>query len=107
MTANTTEKPTFDFSEMSWAESKAISINQARIFRAQQVNDADALAEGFAAMQAILARTVINVPRAWLIRSAPEQIDWRDPVAFDLVRADRMMHLIRAMVEAQGEDSKN
>lgn len=103
------EKPVFNFDDLSWADSKELSLAQTRIRTANAAGDIEGLISGFADMQRFLARVVVSIPRDWLVNSAPEQIDWSDSASFDLLKAKRMRDVLKLLDEAQepAEVSKN
>jgi len=97
-------KPTFDLSELSWRESKSLATMQTRMANAQSERDVAGLEAGFAGMEAFLARVVVSVPRDWLVASAPDNVNWKDPASFDWLRAARMKDLMSALAEAQSPE---
>lgn len=103
------EKPVFDLSELSWKDSKALTAAQMRVKGAAEAGDWERLEQGFAEMQQFLARVVVSIPREWLVKSAPADVDWSDPASFDLLRAKRMNDVLKLLNEAQEPDavSKN
>lgn len=102
-------KPEFDFTEISWKDSKEFSRMQMRLRRASADNNLEGLDIAFAGMESLLARVVTHIPREWLIKSAPPTLDWSDPASFDFVRGNRMTDLIIAIGKAQSpeETEKN
>ena len=97
-------KPEFDFSEISWKDSKEFSRMQMRLRQASADNNLDGLDMAFAGMENLLARVVTHIPREWLVKSAPEMLDWSQPTAFDYVRGNRMSDLIIAIGKAQSPE---
>lgn len=96
-----TDKPTFDLSNLSWKDSKALSLQQIKVARAQSDRDAAGLEAGYAGIESFLAKVVVSVPRDWLVADAPEEIDWSDPASFDWLRGSHMKKLMLAVAEAQ------
>lgn len=103
------EKPVFDLSELSWKDSKALTAAQMKVKGAAADGDYERLEQGFDDMQQFLARVVVSIPRSWLVKSAPDAVDWSDPASFDLLRAKRMNDVLTLLNEAQepAEVSKN
>lgn len=99
------ELPRFDFSELSWKDSKRASIIGARLRAANASGDAEEIERLFEELQAYLALVVVEVPRAWLVAKAPAALDWSRADAYDWLRASRMQDLQRMMVEAQRTDN--
>ena len=48
-----------------------------KIMAVRGIDDIDAIREK------LLAQIVVSIPREWLIKDAPADIDWSDPTAFD------------------------
>jgi len=98
-------KPEFDFSEISWKDSKEFSRVQMRLRQANADNNLEGLDMAFAGMETLLARVVTHVPREWLTKSAPLALDWSSPASFDFVRGNRMSDLIIALGKAQSPEA--
>lgn len=98
--------PEFDFSNLSWKESKEMDFARTKIRRGEEEADVDVMEQGFNEMQIFLAKIVVSVPRAWLVDSAPDEIDWSDPDSFDWMRGTRMSDLMRAYLEAMQDQQK-
>lgn len=92
------EQPRFDFSNLTWGESKRLTLLGQRAREGATAADMETL---FAEMQAMLAKVVLSVPRSWLVKDAPEQLDWTDPASFDWLRADRMQQLQEMLADAR------
>jgi hypothetical protein len=99
----------FDLSRLSWKDSKALSVQQMKLARAQDERDVAGVEAGFNGLETFLAKVVVDVPRDWLVADAPEVIDWSDPASFDWLRGGRMKDLMKAVADAQspGEASGN
>lgn len=53
--------------------------------------------------QRLALQAIVSVPRSWLIRSAPDDLQWDSIEAFDYLRADKAEPLFTAiMTELQG-----
>jgi hypothetical protein len=103
------DAPEFDFSQVSWGMARQSMVAQTLMQKAIQTNDPETLERALDLIQQYLAKVVVSVPRAWLVGSAPEELDWRDPASFNHLLQRRMGDLLRAMNEAQsaGELAKN
>lgn len=95
------EQPTFDFSRLTWGDTKKMTILQASIARATETGNIDAMTEAFDAIQQYLAKVVVSVPGAWVVPDAPDTLDWTDPDSYDWLRSDRFQTLMEAMGAAQ------
>lgn len=95
------EKPVFDLSDLSWGDSKALTTAQMKVKGAAAAGDFERLEQGFGDMQAFLARVVVSIPRDWLVKSAPEVVDWSKPESYDFLKSKRMNELLVALNEAQ------
>lgn len=102
MTDVTTDKPTFNFPQVSWGESKRFAIFQARLRKLGR-EDCSAEETGaiFDELGQMMARYVTSVPREWLMPDAPADLDWSDPASFDWIVSERMSDLQRAMNKAK------
>lgn len=98
--------PEFDFSNLSWKESKEMDYARTKIRKGEAEADVVTMEQGFNEMQQFLAKITVGVPRAWLVADAPEEIDWSDPDSFDYLRGNRMQDLMRAYMEAMQDSQK-
>jgi len=98
--------PEFDFSNLSWKESKDMDYARTKIRKGEAEADVETMQAGFEEMQAFLAKIVVSVPRSWLVSDAPEEIDWSDPDNFDWLRGSRMQDLMKAYMEAMQDQQK-
>lgn len=85
--------PEFDFSNFSWADDVRVSEIALMTRKAQSENDVDGLRAAFAALNEYMAKIVTYVPREWLVTTAPEALDWKDPMSFNYLRAPQMLKL--------------
>lgn len=101
------ELPTFDFSELSWGDSLALTKVQTTILELTQLQDkmtaedAQRLGEAFVGITEHLAIITRTVPRHWLVSRAPEHLDFSDPLSFDWVKQKYIGKLMKAMTDAQ------
>lgn len=125
------ERPTFDFGRVSrqWNRKFARTIQRATELSidlqrpAPEKASADELNAHLDRMKAamgqlesvateqseLIAQVLVDVPRGWLLKDAPEEIDWSLADNLDWLRADCYQKLV-AMVqsgEAMQEASKN
>jgi hypothetical protein len=124
-------KPTFDFSKVNrqWNRDFARTLTQAArvqlmlqrepndemedaavdaLFDRQEqaLTDLEALADEQAAL---LVQVLAEVPAAWLLPGAPDNLDWSKVESLDCIQADRyaqILDLLRTKNIA-GDDSKN
>lgn len=101
MTDEPNEGPEFDLSELSWEDSAAVDLAGMRASQAIRKQDADGAEKAFAAIRQTLATCVVSIPRGWLVKRAPAEIDWSDPASFRWLQATHMQLLLTAFREAQ------
>lgn len=101
------EKPVFDFSELSYGDMKQVTRWPYEMRAAEAENDIAKVEAVIAKKDALYASTIVSVPREWLIKSAPETIEWSDPASLNYLRADKVDALEAAMVEARTGAAKN
>lgn len=94
------EEPTFDVSRLSWRDTKLGYRAQIMINKAHTEGDADLMDDSLAGLESLLARTVLTVPRSWLVDDAPEEINWRDPKSLDWLQGNKFSDLLTAMNNA-------
>lgn len=128
MTGANGEKPTFDFGDVSYkwarkmtsissklmltgftigaaAKETASEEDRSRLLQAQvqAMENVDALIDE---RDDLIAQVLVDVPRAWLISTAPAKIDWKDRASLEWIRADRFNDLTLALNEAQDTQKK-
>jgi hypothetical protein len=101
MSGNQNGTPQFDFSELSWGDEKAFSRINLLILKSQEINDADMLSEAHQTLDGYMAKIITYIPRDWLINSAPESIDWKDPASLNYIRSKKVGDLRAEMVKAK------
>lgn len=113
------EAPTFDFSDLSWDEGLYIA-DLSNIIQplADILNDPESTVEQrreadrqfrveLEKVRVLFARTVLTMPRAWLVRSAPEAIDWTDVANYGrYVRNTHGNRMLPAMIEALAAEAE-
>ena len=66
--------------------------NDDKLIAARSIDDIDAVREK------LLAQVVVSIPREWLVKSAPKDIDWSDVTAFDdWLQVGRFKDLVEAV----------
>jgi len=96
-------KPRFDFSELSWGDDQAATTIGMRIRKAREDNDADGFMSAMDQLNDYVAKVLVYVPREWVVKSAPETIDWSVPANLKAyIRADKF----NMLQEAMGEEKK-
>lgn len=57
----------------------------------------------------MICQILKNVPKAWLVSSAPADIDWSDSASIDYIQADRWTQLMQIVGEGQAfrQSAKN
>lgn len=93
--------PEFDFSELSWADDKALARVSLMLRKSGEENDAELMFQAHELMDAYLAKVTTYVPREYLVKSAPEQINWSDPASMDYIRGGKMSELRDEMLKAK------
>lgn len=94
-------EPKFDLGNLSWRDSKALAMLQMQTQAAQTNRDIPALEAAFAGMEHFLSRVVVDVPREWLVKDAPAELDWAEPDSFNHLKARSMRDLMVALGKAQ------
>lgn len=106
MTDNgTNDKPILDLDELSWGDTKALISAGATL-----TNGKASITEQMAAMSCIeqlIGPLVVSIPRAWLVKRAPEVMDYSKAGAFDYLRKDKFLELVNVVMTAQTEVSDN
>jgi len=92
-------KPEFDFSNFSWRDDRQIAILQAKIGKAAENHDIEAIEEGYKDIERFFSLILVSVPREWLVRTAPEMIDWSQPDSLRWLRGDKSRALLNALQE--------
>lgn len=109
------DSPRFDFSDLSWDESMALGVIKPRIdavvkqFENDELTMTRELFKIMAEVKALMAKCITYVPRVWLVRSAPDLIDWSLPDSFGrYLRPRTAGELLGLMSEAMnsGEGEK-
>lgn len=108
MTANE-DAPVFDFEDISWGESKQLSRLLLRLgtmmTESNGGDNADAINE-IEKIEAAIAPYIVSVPRAWLVKRAPAEIDWQQAGALNHLRRARFGDLLAAVAVAVGQIEK-
>jgi hypothetical protein len=97
------EKPVFDFDDVSWADEKAVSLARSQLRNAESLEQT---VSAFGGMEIYMSKCVVSIPRSWLVKSAPAEIDWSDPQSFNYVKGVLFQDLMKALNEAQAELQK-
>lgn len=92
------EQPVFDLSNLSWRESKSLAVLQLRM---QEAQTADAMEKAFGQIDAFLARVLVSVPRAWLVKDAPADLDWSDAESLNWIQGKKVGALMKALGAAR------
>lgn len=109
--ATVTEQPVFDFSRTSYKDMRhqqRLAMQTTYLSRRIQnadssddittlLNDLDSLIDQ---QEAVILRSVVSVPRSWLVMDAPEEIDWQKKDALQWLRGNRFAALVMAQTEA-------
>jgi hypothetical protein len=98
------ELPTFDFSLLSWGESRQIDRVKKRL-EATSKDDLDEMDAAILAFQDHVCKVLIDVPRSWLVRTAPDVIDWAKGASLDWLQKNKFQALVNAWNEAQAFDA--
>lgn len=99
----TMDRPRFDLEGLSWGDSMAIGTIGSRITAVQMGAEvtADQLMTLMDELIGHLAHTVTFVPSSYLVRGAPERIDWSQPESFrKYIKTRKAMLLVQALAEA-------
>ena len=100
------DQPVIDFSELSWGDTKRIPALGDRFNQEQAKGtaaDANVLNALLLELIGMIAPLVVSVPRAWLVRRAPDDLDFGQPDALNWLRKDRVMDLINAVATGAGQ----
>jgi hypothetical protein len=121
-------KPAFDFSQVGYGWEFALAENNARMLEVKVLNDTPAR-DGLSAFDAarielaklealtrspqlvrerdaLIAQVIAEVPREWLLPSAPATLDWSDPKSLWQLRSGRIDDVMMALQEALTESKK-
>jgi hypothetical protein len=103
--------PRFDFSELSWGDSMKLTEAQTIIAEmvalgGQQLTAADMrnMHTAFTNITVFLAKITVHVPRAWMVKDAPDNLDFSDPASFGHIKQKFIPKLMKAMNEAQAAE---
>lgn len=108
--AENDELPEFDLSNLSWGDTKLGYRAQVLLNKGHNEGDPDKVDEALSSMEQLLARSVISIPRSWLVDSAPDEVDWSDPDSFAAyLRGNRFNDLLTLFNESETPEaaSKN
>lgn len=104
-------EPKFDFSDVSYKESRKLTRLQHQLEALQRRKDEgpledldDVLDEIEAVLDAqeeYICKLLVDVPRGWLVSSAPSEIDWSNRESLSYLRGDKWRALADALQEAQ------
>ena len=97
------EQPVFDFGLLSWGESRQIDRVKARLNAATSA-DLDELDAAILAFQTHVCKVLISVPRAWLVATAPDVINWADGASLDWLKKKYFQKLVTAWQTASELD---
>jgi len=100
------ENPVFDFDDISWADEKEKSLALSALSKAQASGDVDGLALAFGRVEQYMTKCLVSVPRAWLVKSAPETINWGEQASFAYIKGAKFTDLLQALNVAQSEAQK-
>jgi hypothetical protein len=92
-------QPVFDVPDLSWEDSKQLTLIGARMQTGQLT--IENMEQHFRDIETVLSKVVVSVPRSYLVRKAPDAIDWSTPSAFQWLKARKMMPLLQALGQAQ------
>lgn len=105
--------PKFDFADVSYKESRKLTRLQHELEALQRRKDEgpldeledvlDAIEDVLDAQEEYICKLLVDVPRAWLVSSAPSEIDWSDRESLQFLRGDKWRALAEALQEAQRE----
>lgn len=90
MTDKVAEAPVFDFDEMSWGDSKQIMILGEKLKAAS----GDTAMSLFADLEKAVSPYIVSVPRSWLVKRAPDPVDYSQPGALEWLRRSRFYELL-------------
>lgn len=97
----TEDRPAFDFDDLCWGDVEDVTVLNAQLAKAQEINDADQIREILTAIRAITARIVRYVPRDWFVNRAPEPLDFSDPDTYRYLKRDKFQELQKMAKEEQ------
>ncbi len=109
--------PVFDFGGVNRGWSKAFmaairkaTLAQVQLNRQEEIEQAlERIDEAANEQEKLLAEVLVSVPREWLARSAPADLNWKDPESLNWVRPDyygRLLNMVQSG-EAFKNDAKN
>ncbi len=108
-----TEQPVIDLAELSWGDTKAMVAAAARLSMIGDGTiseiDAQEIAHTLEALEALIAPIIISIPRSWLVKRAPEQVDYVNG-GLNWLRRGKFMELanyVTANAQRADEEAKN
>ncbi len=95
--------PVWDMSNLSWDDLKSTSRIGERL---QNAKTADEVDKSTTMLEELFGKALVSVPRSWLVKSAPADIDWSVPGMFGKwLRGDHMLMLRKSFADAQDFES--
>ncbi len=105
-----TEQPIIDFDELSWGDTKALVAAAVQFQTLGETEiDATKAADIFTALESLIAPLIISIPRTWLVKRAPEQIDYCNG-GLNWLKRGRFMELanyVTTNAQKADEEAKN
>lgn len=106
MTDNgTNEKPILNLDELSWGDTKML-IGAGSTLTNSKASVAEQMA-AMACIEQLIGPLVVSIPRAWLVKRAPTEMDYMQAGAFDYLRKDKFLELVNVVMTTQGEVTEN
>ena len=105
------EQPTFDFEELSWGDSLKLTeaqmiISEIKDVKKVQPEDMRNIYNAFIQITDYLAKITVTVPRKWLVKDAPDTLDFSEPASFGYLKQKYVAAMMEAFGKAQ-ETEKN
>lgn len=97
------EQPVYDFGEMSWGDTKALISVKDEFRSAGASGDVGKVIEVFAKIERYIAPLIVSMPRSWLVKRAPELIDFCSPGGFDHLKTNRFLDVMSAVIDHASE----
>lgn len=97
-------KPVFTFERLSYKDEKEL----ARLYEEERdTENTPAKAKRLIqAQELLLCKTVLDVPRSWLVADAPANLNWRDRASYNYLQQPAYKAIMQALAEAKEEAGK-
>lgn len=103
----TKPEETPELEDMSWGDSKKYDILAVKLQKATLAADEAEQEKYYAEMEALIGKCIISLPRSWLVRRAPDGLDFTKPGSLEYVKSKRVVEIIqivKGIPDAKADD---